>query len=414
MGEIKKRAAENRRKELEGTLDFFLAHVKQHASVMPVFPVNMPDAPRNGKSAVAQDLAASSRQATQAMMFVVVENRNNEGRFATAAGQADKGNLPIVDEGTSTGLIATAAAAFGEAHVDSEPEDKPMVVVDRKGKAKATDDIAPRATRQKTMHEMLATSSPCNLTGPDIPSGLVDTSMYYVMTEDHVMQPLIEEAGAAGEGSHAKYIAKYTPIGNKRLTLPGVEGSPDPTPNPLAVVHPDAYLSPELDYGYSPFELELNQFQYPDHVCLGFYDNVEYLCCITSLGCVWYESSHPTPLKLDGNKIKYQFSLKGEMHYNGMEAWVRGFNEREIKMMEMVGLPVWRGFVSPDVPLHFENILDLEGAAVLRMLLSSRSIGYQLRLCRLIMMPISMMRGWCLYVFDMHLKKLNVLDPVFT
>ena len=29
-------------------------------------------------------------------------------------------------------------------------------------------------------------------------------------------------------------------------------------------------------------------------------------------------------------------------------------------------------------------------------------------------MPISMMRDWCLYVFDMHLKKLNVLDPVFT
>ncbi|KAF7075533.1 hypothetical protein CFC21_080303 [Triticum aestivum] len=53
MGEIKKRAAENRRKELEGTLDFFLAHMKQHAFVMPVFPVNTPDAPRNGKSAVA-------------------------------------------------------------------------------------------------------------------------------------------------------------------------------------------------------------------------------------------------------------------------------------------------------------------------------------------------------------------------
>ena len=51
MGEIKKRAAENRRKELEGTLDFFLAHMKQHAFVMPVFPVNTPDAPRNGKSA---------------------------------------------------------------------------------------------------------------------------------------------------------------------------------------------------------------------------------------------------------------------------------------------------------------------------------------------------------------------------
>ena len=51
MGEIKKRAAENRRNELEGTLDFFLAHVKKHASVTPVFSVNTPDAPRNGKSA---------------------------------------------------------------------------------------------------------------------------------------------------------------------------------------------------------------------------------------------------------------------------------------------------------------------------------------------------------------------------
>lgn len=54
---------------------------------------------------------------------------------------------------------------------------------------------------------------------------------------DHVMQPLIDEAGAADEGSHAKYIAKYTPIGNKRLTLPGVEGSPDPTPNLLGMFY---------------------------------------------------------------------------------------------------------------------------------------------------------------------------------
>ncbi|XP_048549156.1 uncharacterized protein LOC125528759 [Triticum urartu] len=107
MGEIKKRAAENRRNELEGTLDFFLAHVKKHASVTPVFSVNTPDAPCNGKSAVAQDLAASSQQAAQAMMVVVVENRNNEGSLATTVGQTDKGNLLIVDEGTSTRLIAT-------------------------------------------------------------------------------------------------------------------------------------------------------------------------------------------------------------------------------------------------------------------------------------------------------------------
>lgn len=38
-------------------------------------------------------------------------------------------------------LFVQAAAAFGEAHVDSEPEDKPMVMVDRKRKAKATDGI---------------------------------------------------------------------------------------------------------------------------------------------------------------------------------------------------------------------------------------------------------------------------------
>ena len=30
------------------------------------------------------------------------------------------------------------------------------------------------------------------------------------------------------------------------------------------------------------------------------------------------------------------------------------------------------------------------------------------------MAPISIMQEWCLYVFDMKLKRLNMLDPVYT
>lgn len=50
LEDIKKKAAENRQKDLEQTLDFFLAHVKSHSSVVAMFPCTMPDAPHNPKS----------------------------------------------------------------------------------------------------------------------------------------------------------------------------------------------------------------------------------------------------------------------------------------------------------------------------------------------------------------------------
>ncbi|KAI4996754.1 hypothetical protein ZWY2020_052096 [Hordeum vulgare] len=102
------------------------------------------------------------------------------------------------------------------------------------------------------------------------------------------------------------------------------------------------------------------------------------------------------------------------MFHNGMEAWVRGFNEREKKMFDRVGLPVSRGLLSPDVPLHMENTWNREAPSMLRSLMSTSSLGYALRLCRMIMVPIAFDRDWCLYVFDKLLNCLSVLDPIFT
>lgn len=49
-----------------------------------------------------------------------------------------------------------------------------------------------------------------------------------------------------------------------------------------------------------------------------------YVCIRT-----WFEHHSPTMLRIDGHKIKYQFSLHGEMLYTGLDAWVHGWNERE-------------------------------------------------------------------------------------
>ncbi|KAI5004846.1 hypothetical protein ZWY2020_032089 [Hordeum vulgare] len=131
----------------------------------------------------------------------------------------------------------------------------------------------------------------------------------------------------------------------------------------------------------------------------GFYESVYLLTCHNGLGRVWYENHKPTPLKLNGYKLKYQYSLTGEMFYSGLDAWIHGFNEREKNMMEEANL---------------ENATPREAHDILLALVSSNSIGYQLRLCRTIMMPVSIERGWNLYVFDMKLKRVNVLDPVLT
>ncbi|KAI4978557.1 hypothetical protein ZWY2020_015310 [Hordeum vulgare] len=140
-----------------------------------------------------------------------------------------------------------------------------------------------------------------------------------------------------------------------------------------AVIPVEEYFAQEEEYGFSPFELELSHADlYPDHVCQNFYEDFIYLSCAKSLS-----------------------SLGGAMFHNGMEAWVRGFNEREKKMFDRVGLPVSRGLLSPDVPLHMENTWNKEAPSMLRSLMSTSSLGYALRLCRMIMVPIAFDRDWC-------------------
>lgn len=69
----------------------------------------------------------------------------------------------------------------------------------------------------------------------------------------------------------------------------------------------------------------------------------------------WFEHLSPTVLRLDGHKMKYQFSFHGEMLYTGFDAWVHGWNERESRMMARVHLPNWRGLVPPDVVVSYSE-----------------------------------------------------------
>ncbi|KAI4976467.1 hypothetical protein ZWY2020_050074 [Hordeum vulgare] len=148
----------------------------------------------------------------------------------------------------------------------------------------------PRHTRQQTMHELLPPAPNIEAAAPNAyHEPMIDTSFLYLMTE--------------------------------------------------AVIPAEEYFAQEEEYDFSPFELELPHADlYPDHVCQNFYEDFIYLSCAKSLSSTWYKSSSPTILVMDGHKLKYQFSLGGAMFHNGMEAWVRGFNEREKKMFDRVGL----------------------------------------------------------------------------
>ena len=59
----------------------------------------------------------------------------------------------------------------------------------------------------------------------------------------------------------------------------------------LAAVVPA--LPPARDYGYSPFELDLQHFFYPNHVCLDLYVSVELLSQASELSrCVCFQCLH--------------------------------------------------------------------------------------------------------------------------
>ncbi|KAI4970368.1 hypothetical protein ZWY2020_001282 [Hordeum vulgare] len=401
LEQMRDEACAKRHRDLEASLEFFMGKVKKQATAGQFYEC-VPPVSMRARAGTGSD---ENRAVGQGL-------HNDElgaGVGDVATGTVSK-TLEVPDMSLTRFWVEpckSPAATQG----GYEPTDKQMVV-DNKGKGPAFHEIAPKTTRQMTMDELLGPYAG-NVGEQHIAQrSYIDTSMLFVMSNDPLMK--IERGDEDNTVAPDKSLATMTPMGNKRLSLPCVEQSPMPVPEPLAVVHPEPFFPPDQDYGYSPFELELVHVYYPDHACEGFYESVYLLTCHTELGRVWYENHKPTPLKLSGYKLKYQYSLTGEIFYSGLDAWIRGFNEREINMMEEVGLPVWRGLVSTDVAANLENAKPRQAHDILLALVSSKSIGYQLRLCRMIMMPVTIERDWNLCVFYMKLKRVNVLDPVLT
>jgi hypothetical protein len=57
----------------------------------------------------------------------------------------------------------------------------------------------------------------------------------------------------------------------------------------------------------------------------------------------WFKHDDPTPIAMDGNKMKLNFDVTHGMLYNGLAACLRMFDEKEKDMMANVhGDPVWR------------------------------------------------------------------------
>jgi hypothetical protein len=57
----------------------------------------------------------------------------------------------------------------------------------------------------------------------------------------------------------------------------------------------------------------------------------------------WFKHDNPTPLALDGNKMKMNFDVKNGMLFNGLSACLRMFDEKEKEMMAGAPEnPFWR------------------------------------------------------------------------
>jgi hypothetical protein len=57
----------------------------------------------------------------------------------------------------------------------------------------------------------------------------------------------------------------------------------------------------------------------------------------------WFKHDDPTPIAMDGHKMKLNFNVENAMMFSGLAACLRVFDEKEKAMMANVhGDPVWR------------------------------------------------------------------------
>lgn len=211
LEEIRTKADAKRHRDLEDTLEDFMARVKRQAQMATAFPnISQSSHLPRRMTDISQDLAATSREAARSLMSVVVRNeetRNPPGPVAVDSQVKPSQNNVRVDVGV--GALARGKELVVPVRVD-EPEDKPMIE-DRKGKGPAVDLVYRRCTRQKTMHEVLGACSSRDQVVPTLVQGVGA-----IMTEAAVPDALDLP------NDHEGHIATITPIGNKRLALPEV------------------------------------------------------------------------------------------------------------------------------------------------------------------------------------------------
>ncbi|XP_044360140.1 uncharacterized protein [Triticum aestivum] len=200
--EIRCKAEVKRQRDLEDTLEDFMARVKRQAPMAAAFPnVTLSSHVPRSKTDIMQDLAATSREAARSLMAVVVCNEETRSPPAGEAGIS-------LASGSQNHNVHVPPMERGKVIVVSEPmgvdevQDKPMIE-DRKGKGPAVNLGGRICTRQMTMQEALGVGSMRDQVVPVVHQAC-DQVMY---------EASVPDGGGLGVANGAG-IATLTPIGN--------------------------------------------------------------------------------------------------------------------------------------------------------------------------------------------------------
>uniref|UniRef100_A0ACD6A201 Uncharacterized protein n=1 Tax=Avena sativa TaxID=4498 RepID=A0ACD6A201_AVESA len=390
FAEMKQTRDVNRKRALEETLDFVLTGL--------------------GKRHAASGNSQEWWQITEEFLVSLHTTANSTAPLeqdAAATMAAMAGSSQVVQAATTISVMASAPASTG---LEMGFQDK--FVVDNKGKT-----VMPESSsRQNSRFHSTAT-----LTG--VSRGIV--------IRDNPGEPAVIQGGLDGIGlanpavraagevtgqSVQTRLAKYTPIRNKRLQLPQIVEDVVMHESGTEATEP---VVPENtadgdEFGYSPFELELRHKKHSDGICLDFYETVMSISSEFLKG-TWFKHNNPTPISMDGRKLRVNFDVNDIMMYTGLSACIRMFDEKEKEMMsKFLDSTFWRCFAGLELALHFTTTMDIAGQQEVLSMFITAIKGYEVGKCRMIMVPLPLLGSYCLYVYDRLKKRINVLDPVLT
>ncbi|CAM0878671.1 unnamed protein product [Alopecurus aequalis] len=119
-------------------------------------------------------------------------------------------------------------------------------------------------------------------------------------------------------------------------------------------------------------------------------------------------------IEITGHELKRMQRGDGQLSYNMVDLGVRRIVQLDAAMFYRAGAQVWRTVLESDFAMLVLAECSHTNNISIRTQFIGTQVTHEIKNCRMIAVPALVRENWCSYFWDMKLKLVHVIDPLFS